>query len=50
MYSFKVDAKWIHRALPRQSGAQYICGWKSEDMTAIDNTVTVINIFKVGGI
>lgn len=41
MYSFKVDAKWIHRALPSQSGAQCICVWKSDNMTAIDNTVTV---------
>lgn len=41
MYSFKMDAQWIHRALPLQSGAQNICEWKSDNKKAIDYTVTV---------
>lgn len=40
MYS--LDAKWIHRALPCKSGAQFICMWKSDNMTTTHDTGTVI--------
>lgn len=47
MYS--LDAKWIHRALICKSGAQFICMWKSDNMTTIHNTGTV-TVFMVGGV